>query len=85
MKPRDFKGRFSRNQNSNCITLIMPSIKTVLFLICLLLILFPWIIVISKIHFFQKIEDILDMPLKEGNEEAPDNGKKEDYFIDYMN
>ena len=80
MKSRDSKGRFSRSQDTNYITLIIPSIKTVLFWICSFFIFFPWIIVISKIHLFQKIEEIFDMLLTERNEEASDNGKKGGIF-----
>ena len=85
MKKRDAKGRFSKDDGdeSNNLILTIPTFTTILKWITITLVLFPWIIIISKFNIFQKLEIIFDILYKERNEENADNvenGKKSGLF-----
>ena len=55
MKARDNKGRFTKNEE-NCIQLTIPSLKSVIAFALIFVILFPWLIIITKFHPLKKIE-----------------------------
>ena len=82
MKKRDSKGRFSKNdfEENNNLTLTIPSFKTIITWISIILVLFPWIIIISKFNVFQRLESFFDILYNEGNEENVENGKKSGLF-----
>lgn len=82
MKKRDSKGRFSKNdfEENNNLILTIPSFKTIITWISIILVLFPWIIIISKFNVFQRLESFFDILYNEGNEENVENGKKSGLF-----
>jgi len=82
MKKRDSKGRFSKNdcEENNNLILTIPSLKTIITWISIILVLFPWIIIISKFNLFQRLESFFDILYNEGNEENVENGKKSGLF-----
>ena len=82
MKKRDSKGRFSKNdfEENNNLILNIPSFKTIITWISIILALFPWIIIISKFNVFQRLESFFDILYNEGNEENVENGKKSGLF-----
>ena len=82
MKKRDSKGRFSKNdfEENNNLILTIPSFKTIITWISIILVLFPWIIIISKFNLFQRLESFFDILYNEGNEENVENGKKSGLF-----
>ena len=82
MKKRDSKGRFSKNdfEENNNLILTIPSFKTIITWISIILVLFPWIIIIAKFNVFQRLESFFDILYNEGNEENVENGKKSGLF-----
>ena len=81
MKSRDTNGRFVKKTNEeNQLTLIFPSLKSLLYWILMLFIFFPWIAIISKLNLFEKMKEILESLLISNNEESSDNGKKSGLF-----
>ena len=85
MKRRDEKGRFSKNNGdeSNNLTLTIPTFTKIIKLISMTFVLFPWLIIISKFNIFQKLESIFDILYKvrnEENTENSENGKKSGLF-----
>ena len=82
MKKRDSKGRFSKNdfEENNNLILTIPSFKTIITWISIILVLFPWIIIISKFNVFQRLESFFDILYNEGNEENVENGKRSGLF-----
>lgn len=82
MKKRDSKGRFSKNEyeENNNFTLAIPTFKSILKWISLIIVLFPWIIIISKFNLFEKMEEVFDFLYNERNEETTENGKKSGLF-----
>ena len=82
MKKRDSKGRFSKSINEDIIqlTLDIPSFKKIILWALIFLIIFPWLMVISKFNIFQRMETFFDGMLKEKYEENSENGKKSGLF-----
>ena len=81
MKSRDTNGRFVKKTNEeNRLTLIFPSLKSLLYWILMLIIFFPWITILSKLNLFEKMKVILESLIISNNEENSDNGKKGGLF-----
>ena len=82
MKKRDSNGRFTKNieEGYSHLTLDLPNLKTIIVWILFTLIIFPWILVISKFNIFQKMELIFDNLVKNKVEEESENGKKGGIF-----
>ena len=82
MKARDNKGRFTKNEE-NCIQLTIPSLKSLILFTLIFLILFPWIIIIAKLHPLETIEIMFEkvMGINTAQEES-DTPKKMVYFIE---
>ena len=82
MKKRDSNGRFTKNNEEGYshLTLDLPNLKTIIVWILFTLIIFPWILVISKLNIFQKMELIFDNLVKNKVEEESENGKKGGIF-----
>ena len=82
MKKRDSNGRFTKNieEGYSHLTLDLPNLKTIIVWILFTLIIFPWILVISKLNIFQKMELIFDNLVKNKVEEETENGKKGGIF-----
>ena len=82
MKKRDSKGRFSKNEyeENNNFTLAISTFKSILKWISLIIVLFPWIIIIYKFNLFEKMEEVFDFLYNERNEETTENGKKSGLF-----
>ena len=72
MKARDNKGRFIKNNDENYIQLSIPSLKSIIVFSLIFLIFFPWLLIISKFHPLEKIENIFEniMGINSGNEES---------------
>ena len=66
MTKRDSKGRFSKNddEENNNLILTIPSFKTIIKWISIILILFPWIIIISKFNFLKDLKTFLIFYIK---------------------
>ena len=82
MKKRDSNGRFTKNIEEGYfhLTLDLPNLKTIIVWILFTLIIFPWILVISKLNIFQKMELIFDNLVNNKVEEESENGKKGGIF-----
>ena len=87
MKKRDSNGRFLKNgtEDGTHLTFDIPSLKNIIIWIFIIFIIFPWILIISKLNIFQKMESFFDLLLKEKYEEVtekevPENGKKSGLF-----
>ena len=72
MKARDNNGRFIKNNDENYIQLSIPSLKSIIVFSLIFLIFFPWLLIISKFHPLEKIENIFEniMGINSGNEES---------------
>ena len=72
MKARDNKGRFIKNNDENYIQLSIPSLKSIIVFSLIFLIFFPWLLIISKFHPLEKIENIFEniMGINSANEES---------------
>ena len=82
MKKRDSNGRITKNieEGYSHLTLDLPNLKTILVWILFTLIIFPWILVISKFNIFQKMELIFNNLVTNKVEEESENGKKGGIF-----
>ena len=71
---RDQKGRFTKEDYSNEsyeFKLALPSLKSFIFIILLILIFLPWSVIISKSKIFEKIFQFFEDIMTEIKEEEP--------------
>jgi len=80
MNTRDSKGRFAKKEDENDLRLVIPSLKTILSLTLIIFILMPWIIIISKLHPFDRIEFIFEQIMGLNTAEESDTPKKNGLF-----
>ena len=81
MKARDSNGRYiKKDDGESQLTLIFPSIKSILYWILMFLIFLPWIIVLSKFSLFEKLNMIFENLINRKNEETVENVKKNGLF-----
>ena len=74
---RDNNGRFcKKGEESNEITISVPSIKRIVLWVSILLILLPWITIISRLNLIKKIESTFEALINGTGEENTENGKK---------
>ena len=76
---RDARGRFSKeNGKSGKIVVNLPSLENVIFYLLLMVIVTPWIIIISKINIWDKIkeklEELMALTTKSNEEDKKKNG-----------
>ena len=80
------KGRFSKDEGDDderfnlCITL--PSFKTILFWLFLLILLLPWTVIFAKFKIFKKVFDFFENIMSKGEEE--ETPKKMAYFTEWL-
>ena len=76
---RDSRGRFSKEKEKNGkIVVNLPSLENVIFYLLLIVIMAPWIIIISKINIWDKIkeklEELMTFTSKSNEEGTKKNG-----------
>ena len=76
---RDARGRFSKeNGKSGKIVVNLPSFENVIFYLLLMIIMIPWIIIISKINIWdrikEKLEELMALTAKSNEESSKKNG-----------
>ena len=77
MKVRDKQGRFTKN-DSEGFNFYLTSVKQIIYWILLLIILFPWIAIGTKLKVLEKISLLFDYLI--GNKEENENQKKNGLF-----
>ena len=81
MNTRDSKGRFAKKEDENYLHLAIPSLKTFLSLFFITLVFMPWIIIISKLHPFDRMEFLFAKIFGYNASEESESPKKMDYSI----
>lgn len=76
---RDSRGRFSKEkEKSGKIVVNLPSLENVVFYLLLIVIMAPWIIIISKLNIWDKIkeklEELMTFTSKNNEEGTKKNG-----------
>ena len=73
MKARDNMGRFAKQNEWYTINLVIPSFKKLIYWVLLIILLFPWIIIVGKFNIFQKIFQFFEnmMEQKKDEQETP--------------
>ena len=68
----DKKGRFSKEEDDKegfNLNITLPSFKTILFWLFLLILLLPWTVIFAKFKIFKKVFDIFENIMSKGEEE----------------
>ena len=76
---RDDKGRFKKADNVITMNLSLPSLTKIIFLSLFLIILFPWIVIISKLELFGRIFFFFESVMTKANGD-PESNKKNGLF-----
>ena len=80
---RDSRGRFSKEKEKNGkIVVNLPSLENVIFYLLLIVIMAPWIIIISKINIWDKIKEKLEELMTFTSKSNEEGTKKMVYFIE---
>ena len=76
---RDAKGRFSKGEGFR-ITLFIPTLTTLFYWMILLIILMPWISIISRLEILQKVLSIFEDLISKTKSEEKETPKKNGLF-----
>ena len=80
---RDSRGRFSKEKEKNGkIVVNLPSLENVVFYLLLIVIMAPWIIIISKLNIWDKIKEKLEELMTFTSKNNEEGTKKMVYFIE---
>ena len=80
---RDSRGRFSKEKEKNGkIVVNLPSLENVVFYLLLIVIMAPWIIIISKLNIWDKIKEKLEELMTFTSKNNEEGTKKMLYFIE---
>ena len=69
---RDKKGRFSKEEDDKegfNLNITLPSFKTILFWLFLLILSLPWTVIFAKFKIFKKVFDFFENIMSKGEEE----------------
>ena len=69
---RDKKGRFSKEEDDKegfNLNITLPSFKTILFWLFLLILLLSWTVIFAKFKIFKKVFDFFENIMSKGEEE----------------
>ena len=78
---RDSRGRFSKEKEKNGkIVVNLPSLENVVFYLLLIVIMAPWIIIISKLNIWEKIKEKLEELMTFTNKSNEEGTKKNGIF-----
>ena len=76
---RDGKGRFKKSDDGITMNLSFPSLTRMIFLSLLLIIIFPWIVIVSKLELFGRIFSFFEAVMTKDNVEQ-ESSKKNGLF-----
>ena len=76
---RDSKGRFKKSDDGITMNFCIPSLKKVIFLVLVMMLVFPWLVIISKLELFGRIFSIFESIMTMTNNE-PEATKKNGLF-----
>ena len=76
---RDGKGRFKKADDGITMNLSLPSLTRMIFLSLLLIIIFPWIVIVSKLELFGRIFSFFEAVMTKDNGEQ-ESSKKNGLF-----
>ena len=76
---RDDKGRFKKAEDGITMNLSLPSLTKIIFLSLLLIIISPWIVIISKLELFGRIFSFFETVMATANGD-PESTKKNGLF-----
>ena len=76
---RDSKGRFKKSDDGITMNLNLPSLTKMFVLALALLLIFPWIVIISKLELFGRIFSFFESIMTRTNND-PESSKKNGLF-----
>ena len=76
---RDNKGRFKKAEDGINLNLALPSLAKMILLSLIFIIIFPWIVIISKLELFGKIFSFFESIMIKANGD-PESSKKNGLF-----
>lgn len=76
---RDSKGRFKKSDDGITMNLNLPSLTKIIFLALALILIFPWIVITSKLELFGRIFSFFESIMTRANND-PESSKKNGLF-----
>ena len=76
---RDSKGRFKKSDDAITMNLNLPSLTKMVFLALALILIFPWIVITSKLELFGRIFSFFESIMTRSNSD-PESSKKNGLF-----